>query len=148
MKFVKISGLFWSVLSGLLLGSAWIPSLTFLIFFAFVPFFLNEKSVLASDRKNKLNYLFWLSYLTFFTWNLCATWWVSYASLGGAAMAITCNALLMSLTYLVYLLLTKNITSFLRYFLLLPVWLSFEYLHTDWDLSWRSEEHTSELQSH
>ena len=86
--------------------------------------------------RSKLNYLFWLSYLTFFTWNLCATWWVSYASLGGAAMAITCNALLMSLTYLVYLLLTKNITSFLRYFLLLPVWLSFEYLHTDWDLSW------------
>lgn len=128
--------LFLSLLSGVLLGLSWIPSFTFLIFFAFIPFFRIEKIIRKSEIRNKNNWLFWISYLTFFIWNLLATWWVAFASLGGASLAIVCNALLMSLTYLLYLFISKNIKSDLRIFLLIPVWLSFEYFHTDWDLSW------------
>lgn len=126
-----------SVLSGLLLGLSWIPSFTFLIFLALVPFFIVERSISTDESilsKNK--FLFWYSYLTFFVWNLTATWWVAYASFGGAAMAIVCNALLMAFTYLIYLFSVKKINSIYRIFIFIPFWLSFEYLHTDWDLSW------------
>ncbi|MFN6037029.1 MAG: apolipoprotein N-acyltransferase, partial [Bacteroidota bacterium] len=76
------------LISGILLGLSWIPGLTFLIFLAFLPFFIGEKIVLDNpDFTKKRKFLFWYSYLTFFIWNLIATWWVSYASFGGAAMA-------------------------------------------------------------
>lgn len=122
--------------TGLLLGLSWVPHLTVLIFIAWVPFFLLEHLVLQSDIRKKRRMLFWLSYLAFLTWNIFDTWWVAYASLGGAALAIACNALFMSGTYYLYLFASSRIKSNYRVLLFIPFWLTFEYLHTDWDLSW------------
>ncbi len=125
-----------ALLSGVLLGLSWLPGLTFLIFIALVPFFVMENLVLNSKVTRKNNYLFWLAYLTFFTWNVIDTWWVCYASLGGAAMAIFANALLMALTYRIYIFASRRIKSNYRILLLIPFWIFFEHFHTDWDLSW------------
>ena len=116
---------------------SWIPSLTFLIFIAWVPIFYLENEVLKNEKiVHKTKTLYWYAFLTFFVWNLFSTWWVAFASFGGAAMAIGCNALLMSCTYLIYLLTSKKFTHPARLFLFIPFWIAFEYLHTDWDLSW------------
>lgn len=136
MNATKKNIFFLSLLSGTLLGLSWLPQFTFLIFFAFIPFFQIEKLIRQTNLNADKKWLFWSSYLTFFIWNLLATWWVAFASLGGASLAIVCNALLMSLTYLLYLFISQSVKSDLRIFLLIPVWLSFEYFHTDWDLSW------------
>jgi apolipoprotein N-acyltransferase len=119
-----------------LLGLAWISGFTLLAFVAWIPFFFTENAVLASTIKKKKRFLFWLAYLTFLVWNITDTWWVMYASVGGAVLAITCNSLLMAFTYWLYLFSTQKISSNFRVLLFIPFWMGFEYFHTDWDLSW------------
>ena len=125
-----------SVAGGLLLGAAWIPALTILAFIAFIPFFKLEEIVLNSEFKKKRRSLFWFAWLTFFVWNLCDTWWICYASIGGASLAIIANSLIMAFVYWLYLVCTKHIKSSFKILFFIPFWISFEYFHTDWDLSW------------
>jgi len=140
----KVLGL--SILSGVLLGACWFPQFTFLIFIALLPLLtLTEEATQKSKRPAGTVFLF--SYITFVVWNVIATWWTWFASPGGAIAAILANALLMAFTYWIYFLLssklkTLNSKLFTSNFklqtvwLLIPVWLSFEYLHTIWELAW------------
>src|SRR5882757_3019172 len=84
-----------SVVSGLLLFTAWpVSPLTFLIFVAFVPLLWLEQQGLARKR-----FFGWV-YLTMFTWNLAATWWIWNASIPGAIGAILANSLIMCLPWI------------------------------------------------
>ncbi len=137
----KVLGL--SILSGVLLGTAWFPPFTFLIFVALVPLLLLTHEILEKSKKPKGS-IFLYSYITFLLWNGIDTWWTWFASPGGAVMAILANSILMSLTYLLFFTLYKKFKnqslSTNHYspavWLLIPVWLSFEYLHTHWELAW------------
>jgi apolipoprotein N-acyltransferase len=126
---------FLSVLSALIFACAWpVFGFSFLIFFAFVPLFFVEEIISESNSKRKVLKLFGYSYLVFFLWNILTTWWIYNASLGGAALAIIANALLMSLVYLFYFQVKRRTkTGFVS---LICFWLAFEYLHLNWDLSW------------
>ena len=42
----------------------------------------------------------------------------------------------MTLAYFLFLVSVKKINTLFRVFLFIPFWVAFEYLHTDWDLSW------------
>ncbi|HXB39515.1 MAG TPA: apolipoprotein N-acyltransferase [Bacteroidia bacterium] len=139
-----------SILSGILLGASWFSPLTFLIFTALVPlFFLTEEILVNSKRPKGAVFLF--SYITFVIWNGIDTWWTWFASPGGAVMAVLANSLLMAFTYWVFFILYKSIDKrpvdsiqsplanrllHTGYWLLIPIWLSFEYLHTLWELAW------------
>lgn len=137
MGFFKKIGL--AVLSGLLLGVSWFSSFTFLIFIAFVPLLVLTQNVLDNARRSKGS-VFLFSYISFLIWNAIVTWWTWFASPGGSVFAIAANALLMSFAYLVYFSIYKGLQTsnfkFQTIWLLIPVWLSFEYLHTHWELSW------------
>ncbi|HEX7413616.1 MAG TPA: apolipoprotein N-acyltransferase, partial [Bacteroidia bacterium] len=135
MRFIKLLSL--TILTGLLLGVAWLPSCTFLIFIAFVPLlFLTEEIEKSTIKRKKLS-IFLFTYLTFLIWNCFDTWWIWYASEGGAIAALAANALLMALTYLLYFSLRRRIQNpTYSIWILLPVWLSFEYLHLNWELTW------------
>ena len=61
---------------------------------------------------------------------------VYYASPFGAIFAFLINSLLMSLVMLLFYYSRKNLTKRLAYTSLIVFWLSFEYLHLNWDLSW------------
>ena len=126
-----------SLLSGLLLAFGWFPnSLVPLMFFAFVPLLIAEQNVFQNpDKYNGLT-LFACSYLTFFTWNVLTTWWVKNSSEGGAAMAIGCNALLMTITFMLFHKVKKRIGEKWGYILFISFWITFEFLHLDWDLTW------------
>ncbi len=138
MKFVKLILL--AILSGILLTVSWIPACTWLIFIAFVPLFILTNDLENSDIKRKKLAVFFMAYLVFLIWNVGDTWWIWYASDGGAVAAFVANSLLMALTYNLYFSLHKRLqqTYFKPYtiWLLIPVWLSFEYLHTKWELAW------------
>src|ERR1017187_1342038 len=135
MRFIKLLSL--AILTGLLLGVAWLPSCTFLIFIAFVPLLFLTEEIENSTLKRKKLCLFLLTYLAFLIWNCFNTWWIWYASEGGAIAALAANALLMSLTYLLYFSLRRRIQNpTYGIWILLPVWLSFEYLHLNWELTW------------
>ena len=128
-----------AVISGLLLGAAWFPSFTWLIFIAFVPLLLLTEEIEKSTIKRKKTAIFFLTFLTFLIWNCFDTWWIWYASEGGSVAAFIANSILMALTYLLYFSMNSAIkkSAFnMQYWALIPVWLSFEYLHTKWELAW------------
>jgi len=132
----KVLGL--SILSGAMLGAAWYPPFTFLIFAAFLPLFFLTDEILQNAKRPKAS-AFIFSYIAFVIWNAITTWWTWFASPGGCIAAILANAFLMALTYLVFFILYNTLSTkhySLAFWLLIPVWLSFEYLHTLWELAW------------
>jgi apolipoprotein N-acyltransferase len=126
-----------SLLSAFLLAFGWFPNgLIPLLFVAFVPLLMVEQIIFLNPEKYKSLTLFACAYLTFFTWNILTTWWLKNASWGGAAMAITCNALLMTIVFLLFHSVKKRVAEKWGMLVFVCFWLTFEFLHMDWDLTW------------
>ncbi|MBL7932323.1 MAG: apolipoprotein N-acyltransferase, partial [Bacteroidia bacterium] len=125
-----------SLFSGLLLGLAWYWHLTIFIFFGFVPLLLIEDRIHSADFLKPGISLLGYAYVAFLTWNLIVTWWIVYASVGGACMAFVFNSLFMALVFVLYSTVKKRIGAFASPFLLIPFWLGWEHIHTLWDLTW------------
>jgi apolipoprotein N-acyltransferase len=119
------------VLSGLLLFAAWPPSpFSFLIFIAFVPLLWLEPQ--APSRRR----FFAWTYLTFLLWNVTTTWWVCNSTLVGGISAILPNSLLMCLPWIGFYNVKKRMGAGLGYLSLVLFWMTFEYIHLNWELSW------------
>lgn len=131
----KIPNIGLVVLSGLLLSSGWLYPFQLFIFLSWVPLFVLEERMSSKNEKNKLK-LIGYSFLTFFIWNLFLTWWIYYASFGGAVMAILCNTLIMTCVFMIWVNLKKRLNKTWSIWLFIPIWLGFEYGHTLWDLTW------------
>ena len=129
------SALLYSLGSAVLLGLAWYFHLGILIFFGFVPLLILEDKLQGSKKGSALK-LFSLVYLSFLVWNIIVSWWIVYASMGGAIMAYTANALLMTVVFFIYALIKRKIQAKWAVWSLLPLWLAFEYIHTLWDITW------------
>lgn len=120
-----------AILGSLLLYAAWPDSsLTFLIFFAWIPLLWVE------DRVRSWKRLFGLAYLHMLIWNVTTTWWIWNASPAGALGAFFANALLMCIPWLLFHVTKKNFGRWIGYASLIIYWLAFEYLHHSWDLTW------------
>jgi apolipoprotein N-acyltransferase len=126
-----------SFLSGLLLSFAW-PSAGFapLLFVALVPLLISEEGIREMNLKHPLREVFLHAYIAFFTFNLLTTWWVKYASFFGAVAAIVCNALFMALVFTLFSHTRKKLGNTSGYVALVAYWITFEYVHMNWDLSW------------
>jgi apolipoprotein N-acyltransferase len=135
---VKTSQLFLlSLLSGLLLAFSWFPNgFTLLIFIAFIPLLMVENAIYQAPERYRSFTLLACSYLTFFIWNIITTWWIKNASFGGAAMAILCNALLMSIVFIAFHNVKKRIGEKWGHLVFICFWITFEFLHLDWDLTY------------
>jgi apolipoprotein N-acyltransferase len=127
----KIHPLILSGLSGLLLFAAWpVSPLSFLIFFAFVPLLWLERQISRGRR------FFGWCYLAMLIWNLATTWWVCNSTLVGGMAAILANSLLMCLPWIGFYHIKRTLGSRYGYPALVLFWLSFEYIHLNWELSW------------
>ena len=127
----RYAGFFLPLASGLLLWAAWpVSPFTFLIFIALVPFLYNERSASSSSR------FFAHVYLMLLVWNTGTTWWVCNSTLPGGVVAIIANSLLMSVPWMGYYHVQKRAPRRVAYITLIACWLSFEYLHLNWELSW------------
>lgn len=126
MKTITRVGL--ALLSGLLIAAAWpVRGLVPLAFVAFVPLlFLEEK-----------HYSFWISSITFLTWNTLTTWWVWKTTAAGTIGMIVVNSLLMTCVFWAYhFVKTKLYGEKKGYFILIIFVLAFEYMHLHWQLNW------------
>lgn len=133
----RYSPLLLSLLSGLLLALAWMPYCTFFIFLAWVPLLILEDQYAGDSAVKRSNLkLFGWAAFTFLIWNVLVTWWVVYASLGGALVAFIGNTLLMSMVFLIYSSIKRTIGTTYAAWFFIPVWLAWEYGHTLWDLTW------------
>lgn len=109
-------------------------SLTPVVFVAWIPLLLVESYI--SSKNYKSGKVFIHAYLTFFIYNIGTTWWVYNASSAGSIMAFIANSLLMALTFYAFHLTKKYVGTKEGYISLLIYWISFEYLHYNWDASW------------
>ncbi len=131
------SKLLLSISSGILLSLAW-PTLglPYIAFIAFVPLFFIEDQ-LSKESKKPLRNIFLYSYIALFTWNALSTWWIWNSTAFGAIMAIVLNSLFMSWVWVIFSFSKRYFHNNKKAIYLLPVlWVAFEYLHLDWDLSW------------
>lgn len=121
-----------SMTAGILLGLSFPPfPFPFLQIPAFI--FLLQVINLSDSAKQAAFY----TYPGFLIWNLITTYWLMMATVPAGIAAIVANALLMSLTaMLLYLAQQKLSNIWLIAFLQTCFWVSFEYLHFQWDLAW------------
>ena len=102
-----------------------------------VPLFFIHKDIQEDKTINKKgNVFFRYIYLGLFLWNLLTTWWVWNASPGGAVMAILANTALMTIPFALYHKISKQFNTFFGFSALIVFWLTFEFAHLRWDLSW------------
>ena len=122
----------WLMLAGaILLWAAWpVSPFTLLIFVAWTPLLWIE------GHTNSWKRFLGLTYLHMLCWNLLVTWWVWNASLPGALGAFFANSLVMSIPWLLFHFTRKKWGDWIGYSSLIIYWISFEYLHHNWDLSW------------
>lgn len=127
----------YALLSACLLSLSWFYGLTAFIFIAFTPLLLLENyfSVNTDIRRKKTKFI-GLTYLSFLFWNIGVTWWVWNASAGGALMAILANALLMTIVFVTFSNIKNKINKTWAIWLLIPVWIAWEHIHTLWDITW------------
>jgi apolipoprotein N-acyltransferase len=127
----KIPNIYLALLSGLLLFAAWpVLPLTFLVFVAWVPLLVLE------TRVKKRAHFFWLTYLTLLLWNAASTWWVLNSTVIGGILAVLLNPLLMCIPWIGFYNMKKRFGPRVGYISLVLFWLSFEYIHLNWELSW------------
>ncbi len=120
-----------STLSGLLLFLAWPESyFTLLIFVAFVPL------LFVADNTKSPKELFVYTFITMLIWNAGTTWWLWNSTSVGAIAAIIANSLLMCLPWWGYAVCKKHYSKIISFITLGLFWLSFEYIHLNWELSW------------
>tara|TARA_B110000263_G_scaffold88830_2_gene77627 strand:- start:8594 stop:10168 length:1575 start_codon:yes stop_codon:yes gene_type:complete len=124
-------------LSALLFSMSWpVSGFSPLIFLAFIPLFFLAKKLKSSSVQNYNKKFFYFSFLVFLLFNIATTYWIYYATLFGAIMAFLVNSLLMSLVMYLFLRATTILGKRLGYLAFIVFWLSMEYLHLNWDLSW------------
>lgn len=124
-----------AILTGILLHLAWpVGGFAPLLFIGFIPLLWVEQRLY--ETRAKLYKVFLLAYLSFGIWNFSTTWWLHYASVGGAWFAILANALLMSLVFWLYAFAKRRIKPGPALLLLVCSWLALEKLHLVWDFAW------------
>lgn len=136
MQRIKSLGL--AVLSGATMGVSWpaTGSLAALFFVALVPLLLLEYEITLSKRSSSSQHVFYYTYLTFLIFNLWSLWWIWNASPGGMVMAVMINAFFMSLIFLGFHKVRKQLGDKRGYFTLVTLWLGFEWVHFNWELDY------------
>jgi apolipoprotein N-acyltransferase len=120
------------LLTPLLFWLAWPPRIFApAIFIVWVPLLLFTK-VNKELKPWKYFLQIWASFILL---NAATTWWVWHASPMAIAM-ILANALLMSIPWLLYQRMLHHFTPARSRLMLAIIWLSFEYIHTVWDIAW------------
>jgi apolipoprotein N-acyltransferase len=133
----RIHLLLLSLGSGVLFALSWPANgFSLLILVAMVPLLVVENHLLKTRPKFFGSGIFVYSYLAFFIWNLLTTWWIYNSSFFGAAMAVLLNSLFQATVFSLFHLSRRTLARPSRsYFVLIAYWITWEYFHLDWDLS-------------
>ncbi len=138
MNFLKRYKLIAYALStGLLLALSW-PARGFplLVFVAFIPLFFLEEDFYRNRNERGSVHLFLHVWLAFFVFNLATTWWIMYATFAGMVVAVFLNSIFMTIPWWFMHLGRRILPGNQGPFSILFLWLSFEFLHARWELSW------------
>lgn len=109
-------------------------SITPLVFVAWIPLFVVALR-LKQQARGLLNFLAY-AYFTAFIFNVGSTWWIWNSTAGGALMAFICNSLLMAGALTIGFGVFKRLNTGLFLVGLGCTWITFEFVHLNWELSW------------
>lgn len=123
-----------AISSGLLLSISWYDPFTPLIFMALAPLIALEHSL--ADEKRKYAKFFGFSFLSLAIWNVGVIWWLWNASGWATLGAWLANAFLQTSPLIIYQFLRRSGGERFGALTFFGSWISFEYLHLNWDLSW------------
>ncbi len=132
---LKLLGL--ATLSGLLF-SAGFPSspLTPLMFIAWIPLLLIEKEVFDWEKRPRRWVIWKYAFHAFFIWNIISTFWVANSSFFPGLVANSLNAAIMATVFILFHISRSFVDQKWYVWVLASYWISFEYLHLFWDISW------------
>ncbi|MBP7240201.1 MAG: apolipoprotein N-acyltransferase [Saprospiraceae bacterium] len=126
-----------STLSGVMLGLGFPPSpLTWIVMFAWIPLLVMENGIYDRDQKIRPRKVWWYSFHAFVVWNVIATFWVMNTALIAGIVANFLNAALMATVILVIHLVRHQLNAKWSILVFISFWISFEYVHHFWDISW------------
>ena len=137
MKAEKKSGLkllFLALLFGGLMSVPYlVPHCGPVALVAFIPLLYMDK--IASDEG--IRRFWWYHYLAFLLFNIFSTFWIWFVSEVGSIVAIALNALQMSIVFALYRWSRKVFNyRWLSYLFLIIVWLAWEHVYFEIELSW------------
>ena len=115
-----------------------------LLLVAFIPLLIAIENILNSDAKKKGKRVFGLAFFTFVIWNTSCIYWVfnSLNAVMPVPVALLVSiipfglaALLMTTAFWLYSRMRLVTGKLISYAALICFWLTYEYLHQTWDLS-------------
>ncbi len=126
-----------SLVSGFLFWLGWpVKPFPFLLFLAIAPLFAIEEYIAQENFKHPGRTFYGYLYLATFIWNITTTWWVYNSTLVGAIFMLIANAALMTIPFVLFRLTKKSAGANWGYFGFVLYWITFEYIHLNWDISW------------
>ena len=136
MKITRTHRFLLAVSSGVLLSLPWLGLPGWLLFIAFIPLLFIDH-FFVENKANFQGVSFWgHAFVSAFSWNILTSWWIAHATFAGAAMAILINSFLMSLVWWLAHTARRKLKGNLGYLAWIVFYLSFEYLHFNWDIQW------------
>lgn len=125
-----------STLSGVLLWLGFPTlSLPFFMFIAFIPLLIVEQEISEAREGTNKWAVFKYSYHTFVLWNILTTYWVANTAFIASLVAIWLNSFFMTIPFLLFHQ-TRKVLPKLTYLAFTAFWLTFEYIHLNWEISW------------
>jgi apolipoprotein N-acyltransferase len=126
-----------SCLSGVLFTIAWpVNGFPAFLFTAFIPLLIIEEHILKNRQNFNRFSVFFYTFPAFFIWNVAVSWWI-WNSTPVATLAWAFNSMFMSIVMNVYHAVRKNLYKKSQgYFILIFLWITFEYIHLNWKLTW------------
>jgi apolipoprotein N-acyltransferase len=126
-----------SILSGILMGLAWpVAGWGPLTLIGLSPLLFIEHYIYQNKTQFARGAVALFSLPGFLVWNVWTTWWV-WNSSEMAIAAFVLNSLFMAFTFGLGHIVRRNLfRSDFGYIAIIGLWLSFEYLHQEWDLTW------------
>ena len=106
-----------------------------LFFVALIPLLYVEDTISKNLDKYKSRHLFFGAYTTFFTFNVFTLWWIWFASPGGMALVAFIYTFFMAVVFYWFHTTKKRLGSKRGYIALPVLWVGFEWLHSNWELS-------------
>jgi apolipoprotein N-acyltransferase len=134
---VKKRWLLLSTLSGICLGLGFPPShLTWLVLIAWIPLLQMENEIFQVEQKIKPGKVWLYAYNAFVIWNVISTFWVMNTALVAGIVANFLNAALMATVMMLIHVVRRQFHPRWAAIVFISFWLSFEYVHHFWDISW------------
>ncbi|MGQ8336309.1 apolipoprotein N-acyltransferase [Sunxiuqinia sp. A32] len=126
-----------SLFSGLLLSLPWLGILPgWILFIALLPLLLVEEELFRKRTSNHHIEFSAYGFLAFLSWNMLTTWWIMHATIFGMIIIVLLNSVLMTVVWWLYHLFKRNVSARLGELALVVLWLSFEYIHFNWEIAW------------